>query len=397
MNRIELTVLPQKPLPNKVRAFGFSNGLHFRGPLLLVLCAMLFVVSCNSDDDGGGDPMDDFDRAAMLENVGTNIIIPRYEAMEEATTMLLATAQLFEQGPDEVKLNALQDAWKNTAIAWQSCSPFEFGPASDQLLRTSVNTFPTNQMQIQSNIASGNYDLTTANNIDAQGLPALDYLLFGLGTTDAEIVSFYTTNASSPQFKQYLLDLVTAIDTKVRFVNTSWPSTYLAEFKSNTGTDVGSSLGFLVNELNFDYELIKTAKVGIPLGKKTLGIAQPEKVEAFYSGISAELALASFRGIEQLYRGMDAKGNNGLGLDDHLSSLGAKYNGGSLVEAIDAQLALVASTLAPVPDPLSATIQNSPNTVDAAYTELQKMIVLFKTDMPSALGVLITYQDNDGD
>jgi len=39
----------------------------------------------------------------------------------------------------------------------------------------------------------------------------------------------------------------------------------------------------------------------------------------------------------------------------------------------------------------------NPSVVDAAYVELQKQVVLFKTDMPSSLGVLITYQDNDGD
>jgi len=31
------------------------------------------------------------------------------------------------------------------------------------------------------------------------------------------------------------------------------------------------------------------------------------------------------------------------------------------------------------------------------YAELQALVVLWKVDMMSALGILVTYQDNDGD
>jgi hypothetical protein len=35
--------------------------------------------------------------------------------------------------------------------------------------------------------------------------------------------------------------------------------------------------------------------------------------------------------------------------------------------------------------------------VDDAVKSLQKLVVLLKVDVPSATGILITYQDNDGD
>ena len=41
-------------------------------------------------------------------------------------------------------------------------------------------------------------------------------------------------------------------------------------------------------------------------------------------------------------------------------------------------------------------IYNKPM-VQETYQELQKLVPLIKVDMTSALGVLITYQDNDGD
>ncbi len=50
-----------------------------------------------------------------------------------------------------------------------------------------------------------------------------------------------------------------------------------------------------------------------------------------------------------------------------------------------------------IPDPFSATIQVNAGPADAIYAISQQLVVLLKTDMPSALGVLITYGDNDGD
>ena len=48
-------------------------------------------------------------------------------------------------------------------------------------------------------------------------------------------------------------------------------------------------------------------------------------------------------------------------------------------------------------DPLSTNITTNNTAVVAAYTELQKLVVLLKTDMTSSLSILITFGDNDGD
>ena len=50
-----------------------------------------------------------------------------------------------------------------------------------------------------------------------------------------------------------------------------------------------------------------------------------------------------------------------------------------------------------IPAPLSIAVDQYKTEVDAAYLEIQKNVIMLKTDMPSAMGVLITYQDNDGD
>ena len=46
---------------------------------------------------------------------------------------------------------------------------------------------------------------------------------------------------------------------------------------------------------------------------------------------------------------------------------------------------------------LSENIENESAALNELYNEILKQTVSLKTDMPSAIGVLISYQDNDGD
>jgi len=50
-----------------------------------------------------------------------------------------------------------------------------------------------------------------------------------------------------------------------------------------------------------------------------------------------------------------------------------------------------------LPEPLSSAVQSGATAVTDAYTEIRKMTVLYKVDMCSALGVKISFQDDDGD
>ncbi len=48
-------------------------------------------------------------------------------------------------------------------------------------------------------------------------------------------------------------------------------------------------------------------------------------------------------------------------------------------------------------DPLATAFTAQPDLINAAYREIQSLLTLMKTDVASATGVRITYQDSDGD
>ena len=133
------------------------------------------------------------------------------------------------------------------------------------------------------------------------------------------------------------------------------------------------------------------------VGLRSAGVAHPDDAEAFYTGRSIELALETFNAIENVYYGRSRSGDNGSGFDDYIIHLNAQHVNGTLHDAIVAQFAVARTALTAVPDPLSATVMTDKPVVENAYKELVKLLALLKTDLPSSLGVVITYQDGDGD
>jgi predicted lipoprotein len=353
--------------------------------LLLLAC-----VSCGEEADK--DPSDLFDRSAYLEYTANALIIPAYQDLDSRTGSLHTAAEAFANAPSLAGLQALQTAWTQANTQWQACAAFEFGPAAEVLLRASLNTFPADAQKIETNISSGNTDLSSVNQLQARGFPALDYLLFS-GDDDSIVGAFTSSQAR----KDYLLALTQDIYTLSHSVYESWINGYGNDFASNDGNDVGSSLGMLVNQLNFYYETVKNQNLGIPVGKRSLGTPLPDQVEAPHSQQSLAFIQASISHLQRLFNGQTSSGNDGIGLDDYLTALNAQYNGAPLADAINAQFNSALAALNEVPAPLQESVINAPDACNAAYTELQKMVVLMKSDLPSALGVLITYADNDGD
>lgn len=369
---------------------------YFKKYTVLALACLAVLSSCGSDSDGT-DPKTDYDRQAMVANYADNLIVPAYNVFQSETEAMATAINAFVATPTAATLAAARAAYQDAYRAFQGASLYEFGPAEEQMLRNNLNIFPTSTAEIESNITSGTYDLQTSANLDAKGFPALDYLLYGAGT-EAAVVEQYTSGVHAANRKKYLQDISSLISQRAEAVYSGWTSgNYAATFKNAPGTAVGSAVGNIVNQLNFDIDLTKRAKVGIPSGRFTAGSALPDRVEAYYSQISLELLKQAIRAEKAVFMGLTSNGTNGPGLDDYLDHVNARYNGGMLSDAIEAQFDAALAAANAVQGPLSEAVTTQPQAVTKVYDEMQRLIVLTKTDMPAALGVTITYTDNDGD
>ncbi|GAB5416828.1 MAG: imelysin family protein [Crocinitomicaceae bacterium] len=332
------------------------------------------AVSCKPDPD----PTPEFDKAALLVNIADNQILPALDDFETKINTLETDYLAMQANANVQTLETVQNSWKEAYISWQTVKIYNFGPSRDNALKGSIGTFPTDSTKIEDNIAAGSYNLETASNTDAIGLPALDYLLYK---------PFVVNDLSNPAYVQYGLDVIQKMKAEVAAVKSQWAS-YRSTFVASTGTETTSSFSEFVNEFNRDYELAKNAKVGIPIGKQSLDIAMPEYVEARYSGISLELLEANIIALNDAYTGGD-----GVGFDDYLLHLDRS----ELNNTINANFGGILSKIDTFSGTMEENISSNWSDLNDLYTLLQGQVVYLKTDMTSAFGVLITYQDNDGD
>ena len=338
--------------------------------------------SCKKEEEV---PQEEFDKNALATNLSTNVIIPSIDEFNNNIVDLEANFIIFKNDKNQQNLEVLRDSWKQAYLTWQTVKIFDFGPIRNIGMKGAIATYPVDTAGIQNNISSGSYLLSSAANVDAIGLPALDYLLFRAGALDS---LQNITNCSN-----YVEDVINKMLSESNTIKSEWAS-YKSTFNESTGTSSTSAFSLFINEFNRDFELAKTAKVGIPLGKQSLDVPLPEYIEARYSGISLELLEASLIALRKVYNGNSYSGASaGVGLDDYLIHLERS----ELDNTIDSNFGEMINKVQSFSTTFEEALDSNISGLNELYLMLQSHVVHIKTDMTSAFGVLITYQDNDGD
>ncbi|MCE7993312.1 MAG: imelysin family protein [Roseivirga sp.] len=363
---------------------------------LTLILALSF--SCGSDGDDGPET-DNFDRSAMLANWADNIIIPAYQAYSGQLANLKTSTTNFITTPDQTSLEDLRAQWLSAYRAWQSVSMFEIGKAETLTLRNFTNIFPADASEIDGSINSGSYNLTLPSTNDEQGFPALDYLINGLGASDADIIAKYTDTLNGQAHRTYLSDLVDRLQNLTSQVLDDWTSGYRDDFVNNNGSSATSSVNKLINDYLFYYEKsFRAGKVGIPAGVFS-GNPLNTTVEAFYKeDISKMLLVDALNAFQDFFNGKQFNGTStGESLKSYLDFLNTIKEGENLSGLINTQLNAARASAEGLNESFVQQIADDNTRFLATYDELQKNVVLLKVDMLQALSVKVDFVDADGD
>lgn len=364
--------------------------------LLSIVFLSVFMYACTVDRNE--DPIslvDDFDRGSMLTNLSDNIIIPSYEDFAVKMTQMKDAGLIFTASPNQNSLDQFRSSWLQAYKSWQRVEMFNIGKAEEIQYSYYMNVYPLTVADVVNNIANSGYDLNSVNNQDAQGFPALDYLLHGIVDNDTDLIAMYSTGSDASKYSNYINDVLDQMNTLTQEVLNDWKSSYRSTFinsKSNTAT---SSLNKLVNDFIFYYEKgLRANKIGIPAGIFSSG-PLPEKVEAFYrKDISKELVLDALEAVEDFFNGKHLNSNTTgesfksylmyLDRDDIYVSTRDQFNAARL-------------EINNLSNNLSEQVITDNSKMTRAYDELQKAVVLLKVDMLQAFSINIDYVDADGD
>ncbi len=368
--------------------------------IVLIIGFVIALVACSSNGKEDNTKDTNFDRTALLTNWADNIIIPSYTNYKSKLQILTTSVNTFVATPNESNLIALRTSWLESYKAYQYVSMYNLGKAEEIKLNMSANTYPTNAVGIETNISSGVYNLSLDNQFSKQGFPGLDYLINGLGTTDATIVSFYSSNANAANYKKYLTDVTAKLKSNADTVVTDWNSGYRASYVANNGTSVTSAVNKTTNAFVNNLEkAIRTGKLGIPVGQFSAGVKYPEKVEAFYKkDVSRELLTVALQSQQDFFNGKHfTSATTGACLKSYLDYLNAIRDGKKLSDIINAQFVAIAFVNNTLSNNFSEQISTDNTKMIAAYSALQQNVIYTKLDMMQALNITIDYVDGDGD
>jgi uncharacterized protein len=350
-----------------------------RFPIVLFIATLTMASSCKKPHE-----VTPFDKESLLLNFSDNVIQPALISFQSSINQLNTDFQSFQTTPSNENLEMVRASWKEAYLSWQSIKCFDFGPIKTTGFKAATGTYPSDTTKIEANIAAGTYTLASASNVDAIGLHALDFFFYR-----ANALSYFTGNAG---YSNYASDLIAKLKSETDAVVSAW-ATYAPTFKASTGTETTSAFSELVNEFNKDYETAKSAKLGVPIGKQSLGIQLPEYIEARNSGFSFDILRQNIVVLKNYYNGNSMSGSNGVGFDDYLIHLERE----SLHTMINANFDEILAKIDSFSGTLEEEMASNPQGLDELYNLLQGQVISLKTEMTSAFGVLITYQDNDGD
>lgn len=382
-----------------------------RKSFLFLVLGLLILTGC--EDDGPQVPeVGDGDRETMLRSLGENVIIPGFAEVAQKAWTLETAVQGFTGAPSAQTLHIAQAAWIEMGESWKHVEMYQQGlldqerqdslifkidmGAGNPRVRTSaVDLAALNQ-------AMGTAVPITVAYVEAmpaklQGIPVIERLLFG--ANDDEVLALYISASDAQNRKAYLNSLTSSLHSRFERVHNNWKAdgeNFLEVFASAYGTDLGSSIGMLIEDIVALTESMKNEKIGRPLGMANAQNQQPDSCEARLSGQSLVFFLENVDGIKRSLTA-DADGRTGFGIDGLLDHLEAKVGEVQLSTALMSQLEKMRTVAAQITEPLPQAVFSQRLRVDDLYRECLVLIKLLKVDVVTQLGVMITTVENDGD
>ena len=340
-----------------------------------------------------------FDREAMLVFWADSIIVPAQQKFQTDLFSLSNSISDFSTNSSQVSLDLVRENWFNAYKSWQRIEMFNIGKAEEINFGVRMNVYPVDTERVEANILSSDSDIENPNDYAAQGFPAIDYLLYGIGTNDSKILEKYTSENS--KYLAYLLILSNKMTELTDSVISDWNNSYRDNFVASIDNTATSSINKLTNDFIYYYEKgFRANKIGIPAGVFSGGTLL-DRVEAYYRrDISKILAIEAINSVSDFFNGISFNGNTsltGISFKDYIEFLETIKNDTPLGQLIIDQFESAKTSINNLNDDFTVQLENNKLDMLITYDVIQVAVVLLKVDMLQALNINVDYIDADGD
>jgi uncharacterized protein len=365
-----------------------KGARRFTSPALGAALLVSAMAGCASE--GAPDT-----RRELLESWTDDLVVPLYADFETRSTALGTSLDGLCSAPTNDALAAAQRAWSDARDPLKRAEVFAFGPYSRPEFRIGpkIDSWPARPAEIEELLASeAPVDPASVAELGIwqKGMPAIEYLIYPPAGS--------LTTLSEPRRCEYLRSLGDELVSRARELHLAWApeGQNFADQVSGAGRtstafrSLKDAFSEIINRMGFTVENVRRDKLGGPLGDAAGGTAQPDVAESRFSGRSIQDILDNLAGLEVLYFGDPARSLPGV-------TRYAEERGQNFDERVTAALGAARSSLSSLDVPLTQAVTSEPDRVREASDRLGELQTLFQVDLIGALGLSLSFNDNDGD
>lgn len=327
------------------------------------------------------------ERLRLFEAVGQDVFAPYYADFIDTTAALADTVEGYCDAPSG-DVADVAAAWRAAMSAWQHAQFLAVGPVEEDNRRFRIQLFPDANDAVQRGVATllgGSEAITEAvvqsSSVGAQGLPALEYLIYG----DAAPL---TDAASAPRRCALAVAIARNLRTIAAEIGAPWAAggQMRADFASASGffLDDDDALVAVLEAIAVQAEFIADRKLGRPwMLRNAAGL------ESHLAAHSKENVQANTAALAALF---DAGGDDYRVRDYLRRAHDDESIGQQMADALDdAQQRL--ATLAGLEDILNGAESGDVDGLEDAYQRMADLAL----DAAVAAGVELGFNSQDGD
>ncbi|HTJ52140.1 MAG TPA: imelysin family protein [Cyclobacteriaceae bacterium] len=345
---------------------------------LLFSISCLLITAC-SNNDSTTSQVDATLNATILDDFSANLARPVYSDLASKTSTLYDEVLALSDGEaTDEELVACQTTWKAARSAYEQSEAFLFGPVATDDIDPSIDTWPVNFTDLDSQLNSENaFTEEYINELEdaLKGFHPIEYLIFGLhGDKKAKDLT--------ARDLEYLKALALNLKTLTADLNSSWdPSTsnnYHTIFTtagegSTVYTTQYAAFEELVKAMSGICEEVATGKI-----KDVYDSQDSTLEESPFSKNSIADFTSNIKGVQDVYLGKYTV--DGKGLEDLV-----KNSNLQLDSDIKAKLSSAIASLNAITDPFGRAaaltqrvqVQNAMTAISALQTELDENLLPF--------------------
>ncbi|HEY9104124.1 imelysin family protein [Chitinimonas sp.] len=339
---------------------------------VLPLCIALFGMAGAAE----------LDAAATVANWQSQQL-PRIQALNTGSKALDDSLAALCQRKTQANLDAARQAWLQTYLAWRAVEALPSGPALSRRTAWQIDVWPTKPQKVEEAVRLVEKDAPIADSVGAtaQGLPALEYLLWGDDRAKAQL-----GRLAFRQRCEYANALADGIAEEADGLLKEW-QTYAATPLDHDAGRQAFEEG--VNLLAASIEALrdkKLAHIGSPKQSRQLS---RQDFDAWRSRNTRAGLQASLDALESLFFGAQ----QGSSFADRLVQAEKPI----LVRRLREEFATARNLLAKQPEDMASFLAANPTAAQPLLDSFKRLQQLVELQVADAVGVTIGFKDSDGD